>query len=77
MKNIIILEKVREKKKLWEDTADTTTLAEVAQVSSFVNFAWHYWWVISNANIDAAKRLGLTRIEKYWRRADQVKMELD
>ncbi len=30
MKNIIISEKVREKKKLSEDFADTTALAEVA-----------------------------------------------
>ena len=32
---------------------------------------------MSNADLDAAKELGLTSIKKYWRRAGQVKMELD
>ncbi len=32
---------------------------------------------MSNVDIDAAKELGLTRVQKYWRRAGQVEMELD
>ena len=32
---------------------------------------------MSNADMDAAKELGLISIKKYWRRAGQVEMELD
>ena len=44
---------------------------------SSVDLIGKYRWVISNANIDAAKELGLTGIKKYWRYAGQVEMELD
>ena len=32
---------------------------------------------MSNADLDAAKKLRLTSIKKYWKYADQVEMELD
>ena len=32
---------------------------------------------MSNTDIDAAKKLGLTGIKKYWRRTRQVEIELD
>lgn len=32
---------------------------------------------MSNANLDATKKLELTRLKKYWTCADQVKIELD
>ena len=32
---------------------------------------------MSNADMDAAKKLGQTGIKKYWRRAGQVEMKLD
>ena len=34
-------------------------------------------WTISNADLDAAKELELTSINKYWRRAGQVEIKLD
>ena len=77
MKDRIIEKKTREKQGLLEGIADTTSTAEVAQASSLVDFAGKYMWAMSNANIDAAKELGLTGIKKYWRRAGQVEMELD
>ena len=42
IKDVIIIEKVKEKKKLFEDIANTTVLAKVAQISSLVNFAEIY-----------------------------------
>ena len=32
---------------------------------------------MSNVDIEAAKKLGLMRVKKYWKRASQVEMELD
>ena len=32
---------------------------------------------MSNADLDVVKELELTDIKKYWKRADQVEMELD
>lgn len=32
---------------------------------------------MSNVNIDAAKKLELTEIKKYWRYTSQVEIELD
>lgn len=34
--------KTREKKKLLKAPEDTTTMAKVAQISSFIDFAWKY-----------------------------------
>ena len=77
MKNVIIKEKTREKEGLLEGIADTAAPTEVAQALSPIDLAGKYMWAMSNANIDAAKELGLTGIKKYWRRAGQVEMELD
>ena len=49
----------------------------MARVSSFVDFVGRDNWAISDANQDAAKKLRLTSIKKYWRRAGQVEIELD
>ena len=65
MKDVIITKKVREKKKLFEGIADTTALAEIAQATGCVDLAERYMWAMSNANLDAAKELGLTGIKKY------------
>ena len=62
---MIIEEKAREKKGLSEDITDTTTLAKVAWTLNLVDLAGKYMWAISNANIDAAKKLRLTGIKKY------------
>lgn len=77
MKNIIILKKTREKKKLSRNVANTIVQAKLAQASSFVNFARRYKWAINNIDLDEAKKLGLTGINRYWRRDGQVKMRLD
>ena len=65
MKDVIILEKAREEKMLLESIANITALAEVTRVSSPVDLAGRYNWVMSNADLDAAKELGLTDIKKY------------
>ena len=77
MKVIIMSEKARKKEKLSESTAVTTAPAEVARASNFVNLAWRYKWAISNTDMNVAKKLGLTGVKKYWKRASQVEMELD
>ena len=77
MKDMIILEKAREKKMLSESTANTTVSAEVAWVLSPINFAGRYNWTISNTDLDTAKELGLISIKKYWRYASKVAIELD
>ncbi len=78
MKDVLISNKVREEEMLSEGIADTTALAKVARISSLVDFAGRYNWVISNADLDAAKKLGLTAgIKKYWGRAGQVEIKLD
>ena len=64
MKNIIILEKAKEKI-LSEGSADIIALIEVAQASSPINLAWKYKWAMSNVDIDVAKKLGLTGFKKY------------
>lgn len=76
-KNIIILGRVRKKEKLSKNITETTTLAEMPWVSSYINFAWRYRWSMSNVNLDVVKKLKLTGIEKYWKCASQVEMELD
>ncbi len=77
MKDVIIPEKAREEEMLLEGIAYTTAPAEVSRVLSFVYLAGRQNWAISNADLDAAKELGLTGIKKYWGRAGQVEMELD
>ena len=42
-----------------------TTITDVAKVLSIINLGNKYSWAISNANIDAARDLKLTRIKKY------------
>ena len=65
LKDVIILEKIREKEKLSEGPADTTTPAEVAQASSSVDLVWRYRWVMSKVDMEAAKKLGLTGVKNY------------
>lgn len=36
-----------------------------------------YMWAINNADIDAARDLRLTAVKKYWKRAGQIKKEVD
>ena len=49
----------------------------MTQALSPVDLAEKYIWAINNADLYAAKELGLTGIKKYWGRAGQVEIELD
>ena len=77
MKNVIIKKKVREKEGLSEGIVDKIAPAEVARALSPVDLAWEYMWAMNNANINAAKKLGVTGIKKYWSHAGQGEIELD
>ena len=65
MKDVIIEEKAREKKRLSKNIANTIALAEVARALNLVDHARKYMCAMNNANMDAAKKLGLTSIKKY------------
>ena len=65
MKDVIILEKTRGKKKLSKGPADTIALAKMALALSLIDLAWRYKWAISKADIETAKQLGLIGIKKY------------
>lgn len=64
IKDMIIWEMTRKKKRLSKSIADTIVAAEIAQTLSYVDLAKKYIWAISNANLDAAKKLGPTGIKK-------------
>lgn len=77
MKNVMIMEKAREIKKLSKDSADKTIPPKLAWVSGLVDFTLRYKWAISNADIDVDNELRLTGIKKYLRRAYQFEIELN
>ena len=62
---MIILEKTKEEEILLNNIADIIAPSKVAQVSSRINFAGRYNWVISNIYLDIAKKLRLTGIKNY------------
>lgn len=74
---MIITEKAKEKQKLSKGIAHTTMLAKKAWASSSFDLAKRYIWAMSNVDLDASKKLGLTGIKKYQKRAWQVELELD
>ena len=57
--------KAKKKERLLKGIADTTVSAEMSQTLSSIDFARKYMWAISNAHLDAAKKLRLTGIKKY------------
>ena len=65
MKDVIILKKTKEKEKMSKGFANTTALAEVAEGLSLIDLAWRYKWVMSKADIETAKILGLTGVRNY------------
>ena len=65
MKDVIVIEKAREKKRLSKGIADTTAPAVMAWASSLIDLAGRYIWAMNNADLDAAKELGLIGIKKY------------
>lgn len=50
---------------LLKNTTNKTATAKMAQRSSFVDVVQKYKWAINNANINIAKKLGLTRNKKF------------
>lgn len=64
-------------KKLSKGFMDIILLAEIAWVSSPVDLAERYKWVISNANLNTAKEIRQIGIKKYWKYTSQVKIKLD
>lgn len=76
MKNVIFFtEKVEELFVI--ENVNKTTIAEVAKVSSAIDLGNKHSWVISNANIDITKDLGLTGMQKYKRCAGQIQDKVD
>ena len=73
----MIKKKSMEKEGLSESITNIIAMTEVTWVSSFVNFAKKYMWTMNNADMNVAKKLGLTSIKKYQRRARQYEIELD
>lgn len=65
MKDVIILKKTRENKMLLDGITNITILAKMAWTLSFINLAWKYNKVVSNTDMNAVKKLGLTRVKKY------------
>lgn len=56
MKDVIILEKIREKKELLVGIVDTNMLAEMAKVLSLMNLTRSSIWVINNGDLNVAKK---------------------
>lgn len=76
MKDVIILEKTREKKGQLV-MENKIKRAEVAKMSGPIYFNSQYIQAIKNADIDAAKDLTLTSVKKYWKRAGQIKKKVN
>ena len=63
---IVVVKRDKENKELLAiENADKTVMAEVAKVSSAIDLKNKYSWAINNADMDAARDLGLTSIKKY------------
>ena len=65
MKDVIISEKAREKEMLSKSIVNTITSAEIAWMLSFVDLIKRYNEIMSNADLDVAKKFRLTDIKKY------------
>lgn len=65
MKNIIILEKIKQREKLFKSIADITKLAEIARASNLDDLVLKYKGIMNNANLNIAKEQKLTRVNKY------------
>lgn len=50
---------------LSKNIANTITLAKMIKVSSFISFIKRYILIMSNTNLDIAKKQKLTSIKKY------------
>lgn len=76
MKDVIILEKTREKERQLV-VRNAIKQAKVAKMSNSINFDSKYMQVINNIDIDAAKDLGLTGVKKYLKRTSQIKVKVN
>ncbi len=60
------------RKLLTIENTEKTAIVEVTKVLSDIDLGSKHSWAISNADMDAARDLGLTSIRKYWRCAGQI-----
>lgn len=65
IKDVTILEKIREKEELPMGILDITVLAEVSQASTPIDLDAKSKWAINNADLDIAQKLGQIDIKKY------------
>lgn len=77
MKDMIMIEKTREKERLFQSIVDSTTLAEVAQTLYLVDVPERYMYAISNVDLDVSMKQGLTGIKNYRKFVGQGEMKLD
>lgn len=59
------MKKIKKEEKLLEDIINITPSADIAQAITSVDLTLKHQWLISNANLDIAKKLGLTKVNKY------------
>lgn len=65
IKDRIISENTRDKKKLSKGLVDIIIPAKVIQISSPINRVHRYKKAISNVDIDTVKKLRLAEVKKY------------
>ena len=65
MKDVIIIEEVREKERLFEDIVKTIAPAELAQALCSLNLPIRYMCSKSKADLNVAKELEQASIMKY------------
>lgn len=64
---LLFWEKASEKEKLSKGIADITASAKIARISSLIDLAQRSKQLMSNADLDAVKQLGLNGVKKYLR----------
>lgn len=73
MKNVIAAaEKHKENQGPLIEKVDKVMMAEVTKVLTAIDIDSKCKWVISNADMNAARDLRLTGVKKYWRYASQI-----
>lgn len=65
MKDIILLEKVREVKKLLEGITDINVLVDMARVTNSADLALKYILAMNNIDLNTVKKLRLTEVNQY------------
>lgn len=65
IKDTIISIKAKKKQKPSKSITHKTMLVKMASISSSINFAKRYKYIISNNDLDKAKKLKFIKIKKY------------